>query len=67
MNQTTHNNPDSTCPECERRSPGHTIGCVTGNEQARKAQGALDRKYAVRTLREIHECDKCELCEDHHE
>lgn len=53
------------CAECGSLK-GHRLSCVSGNEQARKAQGKLERNYAVRQLREIHECDKCDLCEDHH-
>lgn len=56
-----------TCAECGHKSPGHSIGCVTGNEQARKAQSKLERNYAVQQLKEIRNCDKCDLCEDHHE
>lgn len=59
--------PQKRCPECDRKLPGHSLGCVSGNEQARKAQSKLERNYAVRQLKEIRECDKCDLCEDHHE
>ena len=53
------------CSECGR-TKGHSIGCVTGNEQARKYQEGLERKTAIRQLKEIRNCDKCDLCEDHH-
>lgn len=58
-----------TCAECGR-SKGHSIGCVIGNEQARRHQERLERRYqkdAAAQLREIRDCDKCDLCEDHHD
>lgn len=58
--------PEKGCPECGRKPLGHSIGCVTGNRQAQKVQSKLERNYAVRQLKEIYECDKCGLCEDHH-
>ena len=59
--------PQKRCPECDRKLPGHGIGCVSANEQARKVQDALEGKTAPRLLKEIRECDKRDLCEDHHD
>ena len=56
------------CPECGS-SKGHKLSCVTGNEIARKYQRSLERKHhrnAAKELEEIRDCDKCDLCEDHH-
>lgn len=54
------------CPECGSVK-GHRMSCVSGNELAKKHQAKLERKHAVKQLAEIRECDKCDLCEDHHD
>lgn len=56
---------DVACPECGSLR-GHKILCDTGNKQAKRHQDSLDRSYAVKELNEIRNCDKCDLCEDHH-
>lgn len=58
-------NEQNECSECGLRR-GHKMSCVSGNEQAQKYQGAMERRHATKELAEIRECDKCELCEDHH-
>jgi hypothetical protein len=59
------NSADAACPECGR-SEGHRMSCVTGNEIAGRYQKKLERRYAIKELEEIRNCDKCDLCEDHH-
>ena len=39
---------ETRCSECDRKLPGHSIGCVTGNEQARKAQDYHDAATRMR-------------------
>jgi len=53
------------CTECSS-TKGHRMSCVRGNELAAKYQGSLERKHAIKQLEEIRNCDKCDLCEDHH-
>jgi predicted RNA-binding Zn-ribbon protein involved in translation (DUF1610 family) len=54
------------CPECGS-ARGHRMSCVSGNEQAAKYQNSLERRHATTQLKEIYACDKCDLCEDHHQ
>lgn len=54
------------CPECGSLR-GHRLWCVSGNEQAAKYQSSLERRHAATQLKEIYACDKCDLCEDHHQ
>jgi hypothetical protein len=54
------------CPECGI-TKGHKILCVTGNKQAAKYQDSLEQRHSATQLEEIYACDKCDLCEDHHQ
>lgn len=66
---TTEPTEPDACVECGS-TKGHKLSCVSGNEQARRHQEALERRYqknAAAELREIRDCDKCDLCEDHHD
>jgi hypothetical protein len=54
------------CLECGSLK-GHKLSCVSGNEQAARYQDSLERRYAATQLKEIYACDKCDLCEDHHQ
>jgi hypothetical protein len=65
---TTTNSPEAQqqCPECGSLQ-GHKLSCVTGNKQAAKYQHSLERQHAIKQLEEIRACDKCDLCEDHHD